>query len=123
MSSLAEIPELVGFFSYSREDDEDFRGTICLEGPQPRSVTSSEPRRDNSSSAPRRRFWSPIRWSPIRWSSRFFSCANRPPALQKRQLLYELVPTATTIGLLVKPANPNNEIRSKICRRGPAPSK
>jgi hypothetical protein len=28
MSSLAELPELVGFFSYSREDDEAFRGTL-----------------------------------------------------------------------------------------------
>jgi uncharacterized protein len=28
MSSLAELPELIGFFSYSREDDEAFRGTL-----------------------------------------------------------------------------------------------
>ncbi|MGY3591443.1 hypothetical protein ACVIGB_008978 [Bradyrhizobium sp. USDA 4341] len=28
MSSLAELPELVGFFSYSREDDEAFRGGL-----------------------------------------------------------------------------------------------
>src|SRR5258708_2635885 len=28
MSSLAELPELVGFFSYSREDDEAFEGTL-----------------------------------------------------------------------------------------------
>jgi hypothetical protein len=28
MSSLAELPELVGFFSYSRDDDEDFKGTL-----------------------------------------------------------------------------------------------
>src|SRR5262249_40523033 len=28
MSSLADLPELVGFFSYSREDDEAFRGTL-----------------------------------------------------------------------------------------------
>ena len=28
MSSLAELPELVGFFSYSREDDEAFRGML-----------------------------------------------------------------------------------------------
>jgi hypothetical protein len=28
MSTLAEIPELVGFFSYSREDDEAFRGAL-----------------------------------------------------------------------------------------------
>ena len=28
MSSLAELPELVGFFSYSREDDEAFRGSL-----------------------------------------------------------------------------------------------
>ena len=28
MSSLAELPELVGFFSYSREDDEDSRGSL-----------------------------------------------------------------------------------------------
>jgi hypothetical protein len=28
MSSLAELPELVGFFSYSREDDEAFTGTL-----------------------------------------------------------------------------------------------
>jgi len=28
MSSLAEIPELVGFFSYSREDDEDSHGAL-----------------------------------------------------------------------------------------------
>ena len=27
MASLAQLPELVGFFSYSREDDEDFRGS------------------------------------------------------------------------------------------------
>jgi DNA repair exonuclease SbcCD ATPase subunit len=26
--SLAQLPELVGFFSYSREDDEDFRGSL-----------------------------------------------------------------------------------------------
>jgi putative ABC transport system substrate-binding protein len=32
---------------------------------------------------------------------------------KKLQLLHELVPTATVIGLLVNPANPNNEIRSK----------
>jgi putative ABC transport system substrate-binding protein len=32
---------------------------------------------------------------------------------KKLQLLYELVPTATIIGLLVNPANPNNEIMSK----------
>jgi putative tryptophan/tyrosine transport system substrate-binding protein len=32
---------------------------------------------------------------------------------KKVQLLHELVPTATIIGLLVNPANPNNEIRSK----------
>jgi ABC-type uncharacterized transport system substrate-binding protein len=31
---------------------------------------------------------------------------------KKLQLLHELVPTATIIGLLVNPANPNNEIRS-----------
>jgi hypothetical protein len=28
MSSLADLPELVGFFSYSREDDEDSRGSL-----------------------------------------------------------------------------------------------
>lgn len=28
MSSLAELPELVGFFSYSREDDEDAHGAL-----------------------------------------------------------------------------------------------
>jgi TIR domain len=28
MSSLAELPELHGFFSYSRDDDEDFEGTL-----------------------------------------------------------------------------------------------
>jgi TIR domain len=28
MSSLAEIPELVGFFSYSREDDDDSKGAL-----------------------------------------------------------------------------------------------
>jgi hypothetical protein len=28
MSSLAELPELVGFFSYSREDDKDFLGAL-----------------------------------------------------------------------------------------------
>jgi len=28
MSSLADLPELIGFFSYSREDDEDFKGTL-----------------------------------------------------------------------------------------------
>src|SRR5215475_9207607 len=28
MSSLAELPQLVGFFSYSREDDEAFKGTL-----------------------------------------------------------------------------------------------
>jgi putative ABC transport system substrate-binding protein len=32
---------------------------------------------------------------------------------KKLQLLHELVPTATIIGLLVNPTNPNNEIRSK----------
>jgi putative ABC transport system substrate-binding protein len=32
---------------------------------------------------------------------------------KKLQLLHELVPTATIIGLLVNPANPNNEIMSK----------
>jgi putative ABC transport system substrate-binding protein len=37
-------------------------------------------------------------------------------APKKLQLLRELVPTATTIGLLVNPANPNNEIRSKDMR-------
>jgi putative ABC transport system substrate-binding protein len=35
---------------------------------------------------------------------------------KKLQLLHELVPTATIIGLLVNPANPNNEIRSKDMR-------
>ena len=28
MSSLADLPELVGFFSYSREDDADSRGAM-----------------------------------------------------------------------------------------------
>jgi hypothetical protein len=28
MSSLAELPEVIGFFSYSREDDEAFEGTL-----------------------------------------------------------------------------------------------
>src|SRR5262245_31185370 len=28
MSSLAMLPHLVGFFSYSREDDEAFKGTL-----------------------------------------------------------------------------------------------
>jgi TPR repeat protein len=28
VSSLADLPELVGFFSYAREDDEDFRGAL-----------------------------------------------------------------------------------------------
>ena len=28
MSSLANLPEVIGFFSYSREDDEAFRGTL-----------------------------------------------------------------------------------------------
>jgi hypothetical protein len=28
MPSLAELPELVGFFSYSRDDDEDFKGSL-----------------------------------------------------------------------------------------------
>jgi formylglycine-generating enzyme required for sulfatase activity len=28
MASLAQLPEIVGFFSYSREDDEDFRGSL-----------------------------------------------------------------------------------------------
>jgi putative tryptophan/tyrosine transport system substrate-binding protein len=35
---------------------------------------------------------------------------------KKLQLLHELVPMATIIGLLVNPANPNNEIRSKDMR-------
>jgi hypothetical protein len=30
MSTLAELPELVGFFSYSREDDEAFKGTLSV---------------------------------------------------------------------------------------------
>jgi ABC-type uncharacterized transport system substrate-binding protein len=37
---------------------------------------------------------------------------------KKLQLLYELVPTATIIGVLVNPANPNNEVRSKDMRAG-----
>ena len=37
---------------------------------------------------------------------------------KKLQLLYELVPKATIIGLLVNPANPNNEIRSKDMQAG-----
>ncbi len=28
MASLAQLPEIVGFFSYSREDDEAFRGSL-----------------------------------------------------------------------------------------------
>jgi hypothetical protein len=28
MSSLADLPELVGFFSYSREDDDDSKGAL-----------------------------------------------------------------------------------------------
>ena len=28
MSSLADLPELVGFFSYSREDDADSQGAL-----------------------------------------------------------------------------------------------
>jgi TIR domain/WD domain, G-beta repeat len=28
MSSLADLPEIIGFFSYSREDDEAFKGTL-----------------------------------------------------------------------------------------------
>ena len=28
MSPLADLPEVVGFFSYSREDDESFEGTL-----------------------------------------------------------------------------------------------
>ena len=28
MASLADLPELVGFFSYAREDDDDFKGTL-----------------------------------------------------------------------------------------------
>ena len=28
MSTLADLPKLIGFFSYSREDDEDFKGTL-----------------------------------------------------------------------------------------------
>jgi hypothetical protein len=28
MASLAQLPELVGFFSYSREDDEDSNGAL-----------------------------------------------------------------------------------------------
>jgi hypothetical protein len=28
MSSLAELPELIGFFSYSREDDDDSKGAL-----------------------------------------------------------------------------------------------
>jgi len=28
MSTLADLPELVGFFSYSREDDEAFQGSL-----------------------------------------------------------------------------------------------
>jgi hypothetical protein len=28
MASLAKLPELIGFFSYSREDDKDFRGSL-----------------------------------------------------------------------------------------------
>ncbi|MBV8794269.1 MAG: SUMF1/EgtB/PvdO family nonheme iron enzyme [Hyphomicrobiales bacterium] len=30
MASLAELPNLAGFFSYSREDDEDFRGELSV---------------------------------------------------------------------------------------------
>src|SRR6516225_4562107 len=37
---------------------------------------------------------------------------------KKLQLLYELVPTATIIGLLVNPANPGNEIRTKDMQSG-----
>jgi putative tryptophan/tyrosine transport system substrate-binding protein len=37
---------------------------------------------------------------------------------KKLQLLYELVPTATIIGLLVNPANPGNEIRTKDMQAG-----
>jgi putative ABC transport system substrate-binding protein len=33
---------------------------------------------------------------------------------KKLQLLYELIPSATIIGLLVNPANPGNEIRTKV---------
>ncbi len=28
MSSLADLPELIGFFSYSRQDDEDSKATL-----------------------------------------------------------------------------------------------
>jgi hypothetical protein len=28
MASLAQLSEIVGFFSYSREDDEAFRGSL-----------------------------------------------------------------------------------------------
>jgi hypothetical protein len=28
MASLSDLPELIGFFSYSREDDESFKGTL-----------------------------------------------------------------------------------------------
>jgi hypothetical protein len=28
MSSLADLPEIIGFFSYSREDDEAFKGAL-----------------------------------------------------------------------------------------------
>lgn len=28
MSSLADLPEVIGFFIYSREDDEAFEGTL-----------------------------------------------------------------------------------------------
>jgi putative ABC transport system substrate-binding protein len=37
---------------------------------------------------------------------------------KKLQLLYELVPTATIIGLLVNPDNPGNEIRTKDMQAG-----
>jgi|SRR5208337_458368 len=30
MASLAQLPELVGFFSYSREDDEAFKGSLSV---------------------------------------------------------------------------------------------
>jgi uncharacterized protein YllA (UPF0747 family) len=28
MSSLADLPEVIGFFSYSREDDESYKGRL-----------------------------------------------------------------------------------------------
>jgi len=96
MSSLADLPEIVGFFSYSREDDEAFEGTLSalrdaiqreLSSQLGRSKTNFRLWQDQAAIAPGKLWESEI--NKAVWQSVFFILIVTPRAVNSHYCKFE----------------------------------